>query len=186
MAVREVTMVGKRVLLVFGTRPEALKMAPLVLAMQEAEDFEPVVAVTGQHRSMLDQVLDLFAIRPSFDLDIIEQRQTLASVTTKALDRISPCIEQVQPDMVVVQGDTTSTFVGALAAFYHQVPVAHVEAGLRTGDARSPYPEEINRRLTSQLTDLHLAPTWRARENLLAEGFAPTASSSPATPSSTR
>lgn len=146
-------------------------MAPLVLAMEQATDFDPIVVVTGQHRTMLDQVLDAFDIRPAFDLDILEERQTLPSVTTKALERIAPCIETTNPDLVVVQGDTTSTFVGALAAFYHRTPVAHVEAGLRTGDTRSPYPEEMNRRLTSQLTDLHLAPTPSARANLLAEGF---------------
>jgi len=147
-------------------------MAPVVLAMQSTPDFEPLVAVTGQHRAMLDQVLQLFEIRPDFDLDIISDRQTLTAVTTRALERLSPLIEHTRPDLVVVQGDTTSTFVGALAAFYHQVPVAHIEAGLRTGDVHSPYPEEMNRRLTSQLTDLHLAPTSSARDNLLAEGFA--------------
>lgn len=160
-----------KVLLVFGTRPEALKMAPLVLAMQQADDFEPVVAVTAQHRAMLDRVLELFAIRPAFDLDIMERRQTLAGVTARALERLSPLMDDLQPDVIVVQGDTTSTLVGALIGFYHHVPVVHVEAGLRTGNPRSPYPEEMNRRLTSQLTNLHLAPTWSARSNLLAEGF---------------
>jgi UDP-N-acetylglucosamine 2-epimerase (non-hydrolysing) len=162
-----------KVLFVFGTRPEALKMAPLVLALQQADDFDPVVAVTAQHRVMLDRVLDLFAIKPDFDLDIMETRQTLAGVTAKALERLSPLMDQVQPDLIVVQGDTTSTLVGALTGYYHHVPVAHVEAGLRTGNPRSPYPEEMNRRLTSQLTNLHLAPTWSARANLLAEGFDP-------------
>ncbi|HUC36831.1 MAG TPA: UDP-N-acetylglucosamine 2-epimerase (non-hydrolyzing) [Acidimicrobiales bacterium] len=161
----------KRILLVFGTRPEAIKMAPIVLAMREAGDFEPVVSVTAQHRVMLDQVLDVFGIRPDYDLDVIQDRQSLQSVTTRALERLSPLLERVKPDMVLVQGDTTSTFVGALAAFYHQMPVGHVEAGLRTGNTRSPYPEEMNRRLTSQLTDLHLAPTSTARDHLLAEGF---------------
>jgi UDP-N-acetylglucosamine 2-epimerase (non-hydrolysing) len=162
-----------KLLLVFGTRPEALKMAPLVLAMEAAPDIVPVVAVTGQHRAMLDGVLDLFGIRPAFDLDVMESRQTLAGVTSRALDRLAPLVDEVRPDMVVVQGDTTSTFVGALAAFYHHIPVAHVEAGLRTGNTRSPFPEEMNRRLASQLTDLHLAPTATARGNLLAEGARP-------------
>jgi UDP-N-acetylglucosamine 2-epimerase (non-hydrolysing) len=162
-----------RPLLVFGTRPEALKMAPLVLAMQGASDFEPLVAVTAQHRVMLDQVLELFGIVPDFDLEIIEERQTLTGMTTKALSRLSPLVESLEPDAVIVQGDTTTSFVGALAAFYHRVPVVHLEAGLRTGDVLAPYPEEMNRRLTAQLTELHLAPTAAARQNLLAEGVRP-------------
>jgi UDP-N-acetylglucosamine 2-epimerase (non-hydrolysing) len=145
-------------------------MAPLVLALREAADFRPVVAVTAQHRSMLDQVLRLFEITPDFDLDLNEDRQTLTSVTSRALDGLSPLIEEESPDMVVVQGDTTTTFVGALAAFYHRVPVVHVEAGLRTGNNLSPYPEEINRRLTTQLSSLHLAPTTTSRNNLVGEG----------------
>jgi UDP-N-acetylglucosamine 2-epimerase (non-hydrolysing) len=161
----------RKLMLVFGTRPEAIKMAPLVLALREATDFRPVVAVTAQHRSMLDQVLRLFEITPDFDLDLNEDRQTLTSVTSRALDGLSPLIEEESPDMVVVQGDTTTTFVGALAAFYHKVPVVHVEAGLRTGNPLSPYPEEINRRLTTQLTSLHLAPTASSRDNLVGEGI---------------
>ena len=159
-----------RALLIFGTRPEALKMATLVQGMQAADDFEPIVAVTGQHREMLDHVLNLFDIKPAFDLDVMRSRQTLAGVTTRVLDRLDPVMTEASPDMVVVQGDTTSTFVGALAGFYHHVPVAHVEAGLRTGNPQSPYPEEMNRRLTSQLTNLHLAPTWTAHDNLASEG----------------
>lgn len=159
-----------RALLIFGTRPEALKMATIVQAMQAADDFDPVVAVTGQHREMLDGVLNLFDIKPSYDLDVMQSRQSLAGVTTRVLDGLDPVMVEASPDMIVVQGDTTSTFVGALAGFYHHVPVAHVEAGLRTGDPQSPYPEEMNRRLTSQLTNLHLAPTWTARNNLTAEG----------------
>ena len=162
-----------RVLLVFGTRPEALKMATLVRAMDAAADFDPIVAVTGQHREMLDHVLNLFDIKPHFDLDVMLSRQTLAGVTTRVLDRIDPVVTEAAPDMIVVQGDTTSTFVGALAGFYHHVPVAHVEAGLRTGNPQSPYPEEMNRRLTSRLTNLHLAPTWTAHDNLTAEGVDP-------------
>ena len=162
-----------KVLLVFGTRPEALKMATLVRAMQEADDFEPIVAVTGQHREMLDKVLELFAISPSHDLDVMQSRQSLAGVTSRTLTRLDPVVEATQPDMIAVQGDTTSTFVGALAGFYHRIPVAHVEAGLRTGNPQSPYPEEMNRRLTTQLTDLHLAPTRTARDNLIGEGVDP-------------
>ena len=139
---------------------------------------------SGQHRKMLDQVLTLFEISPDFDLDIIQERQSLAGITTRALQRLSPIIEAEEPDMILVQGDTTTTFVGALAAFYHQVPVAHIEAGLRTGSRYSPYPEEINRRLTSQLTSLHLAPTSSAKDNLLAEGIAAIRSLLPATRSS--
>jgi UDP-N-acetylglucosamine 2-epimerase (non-hydrolysing) len=157
-------------MLVFGTRPEAIKVAPLVQALRRSPDFEPVVAVTAQHREMLDQVLELFDIVPDFDLDIIEPRQTLTDVTTRALSRLSPLVAEVDPEMVVVQGDTTTTFVGALAAFYHQVPVAHMEAGLRTWERYSPFPEEVNRSLTTRLANLHLAPTSTSRSNLLAEG----------------
>jgi UDP-N-acetylglucosamine 2-epimerase (non-hydrolysing) len=160
----------RRVMVVFGTRPEAIKLAPVVLALQRAAPFEPVVAVTGQHREMLDQVLDTFSIVPTRDLNIITDRQTLTEVTVRALDRLTPAIEEERPDAIVVQGDTTTTFVGALAAFYHRVPLIHVEAGLRTGDVYSPYPEEMNRRLTTHLASLHLAPTKTAKRNLLSEG----------------
>jgi len=160
----------RRVMVIFGTRPEAIKLAPVVLALQQAAAFEPVVAVTGQHREMLDQVLDTFGIVPARDLNIISDRQTLTDVTVRALERLTPAIEEERPDAIIVQGDTTTTFVGALAAFYHRVPVVHVEAGLRTDDRYSPYPEEMNRRLTTQLTSLHLAPTRAAKRNLLREG----------------
>ena len=160
---------ARKVMTIFGTRPEAIKMAPLVLALQDAPDFEPRIVVTGQHRSMLDQVLDLFGLNPHHDLDIGRDRQTLAGVTQRALGGLDGLIAEEKPDLVVVQGDTTSTFVGALAAFYHQIPVAHMEAGLRTGDVYSPYPEEINRRLTTQLTALHLAPTPTSAANLKSE-----------------
>lgn len=163
----------KRVMVVMGTRPEAIKLAPLVLALRESDLFEPLVAATAQHREMLDQVLALFEITPDADLDIIRERQTLTGVTVRALEGMSPLIEEQRPDAVVVQGDTTTTFCGALAAFYHQVPVVHVEAGLRTGNPYSPFPEEINRRLTTQLTSLHLAPTASSRDNLLREGTDP-------------
>lgn len=160
-------------MVVMGTRPEAIKLAPLVLALRESPLFNPVVAVTAQHREMLDQVLELFDITPDADLDIIRDRQTLTGVTVRALEGMSPVIEEHEPEAVIVQGDTTTTFCGALAAFYHQLPVVHVEAGLRTGNPYSPFPEEINRRLTSQLTSLHLAPTASSRDNLLREGVDP-------------
>ena len=159
-------------MVVFGTRPEAIKVAPLVKALERSPLFEPVVVVTAQHREMLDQVLELFEIMPDFDLNIIAPRQTLTDVTTRALGGLSPVLDQVQPDMVVVQGDTTTTFAGALAAFYHQVPVAHMEAGLRTWDRYSPFPEEVNRSLTTRLTNVHLAPTSTSRSNLIREGIA--------------
>ena len=155
---------------VFGTRPEAIKMAPVVHALRKTTEIDVVVTVTAQHRSMLDQVLELFEIIPEFDLGIIEDRQTLTSITTKALTGLEPILRGYRPDMVVVQGDTTSTFAGALASFYQRIPVAHVEAGLRTGNPNLPYPEEINRRLTSRLAALHFSPTAEARDNLLAEG----------------
>ncbi|MFC5379508.1 non-hydrolyzing UDP-N-acetylglucosamine 2-epimerase [Aquipuribacter nitratireducens] len=163
----------KRVMLVYGTRPEAIKMAPLVPALREAPGLEPVVAVTGQHREMLDQVNDLFGIVPDHDLNIIQPRQTLVDVTVKALTGLSDVLRADRPDLVVVQGDTTTSTVAALAAAYEQVPVAHVEAGLRTHNRYSPFPEEINRRVTGQLANLHLAPTATSRANLLREGVDP-------------
>jgi UDP-N-acetylglucosamine 2-epimerase (non-hydrolysing) len=163
----------RTVLVVYGTRPEAIKMAPVVRALAASPLFRPVVAVTGQHRSMLDQVNTLFGIVPDFDLDVLQQGQTLAGVTTRSLGGLEATITQVQPHIVIVQGDTTTTFTGSLAAFYLGVPIVHLEAGLRTNDPTSPFPEEINRRLTSQLADLHLAPTPTSRDNLLAEGIKP-------------
>ncbi len=164
----------KRIMVVFGTRPEAIKVAPLIQTLRGSDWAEPVVAVTGQHRGILDQVCDLFGIRPDYDLDIIAPGQTLGDVTTRGLKGLAPVLAESQPDVVVVQGDTTTTFAGALAAFYARVPVAHLEAGLRTGDPSSPYPEEMNRRLTSQLASLHLPPTPVSRDNLLREGIDPT------------
>jgi UDP-N-acetylglucosamine 2-epimerase (non-hydrolysing) len=161
----------KKVMVVFGTRPEAVKLAPIILALAESEHFEPYVAVTAQHREMLDQVTGLFGIDPDADLDIMQPRQTLAEITTRALGGLDELVERVRPDAMMVQGDTTTTFVGALAAHYHQVPVVHVEAGLRTFDRYSPFPEEMSRRLTTQLTTLHLAPTPASCTNLLAEGI---------------
>lgn len=157
-------------MVVFGTRPEAIKLAPVVRGLVCSPDFDPIVVVTAQHRGILDQVLQLFDIVPDHDLDILERGQTLTQVTTRALEGLKPVIASVKPDMVLVQGDTTTTFAGALAAFYERVPVAHVEAGLRSGDITAPYPEEMNRRLTTQLTALHLAPTRTARDALLREG----------------
>jgi UDP-N-acetylglucosamine 2-epimerase (non-hydrolysing) len=163
-------MTDKRIMMVFGTRPEAIKMAPVVRALKESEGLDPLVVVTAQHRAMLDQVLELFEITPDFDLDILRPHQTLSEVTTRALGALDRVMEEVRPDLVMVQGDTTTSFVGALAAYYHRTAVAHVEAGLRTGNEMSPYPEEINRRLTTQLAALHLAPTPLARANLMGEG----------------
>ena len=163
----------KRVLVVFGTRPEAIKVAPLIQALVTASWSRPIVAVTAQHRRILDQVLELFAISPTYDLDIMRLGQTLTDVTVGALAGLGPVLTDADPDLVVVQGDTTTTFAAALASFYRRVPVAHLEAGLRTGDVLSPYPEEMNRRLTSQLAGLHLAPTPTARASLLAEGVKP-------------
>ena len=162
----------KKILLVFGTRPEAIKMAPLVKALQADAHFDAQVAVTAQHREMLDQVLDCFEIKPDFDLNMMQPGQTLAQITSRALNGLQQVIAEAKPDLVLVHGDTTTTFAGALAAFYEQVPVGHVEAGLRTGDKYAPYPEEMNRCLTSQLTDFHFAPTETARQNLLHGGVA--------------
>ena len=160
---------ARRVMLVFGTRPEAIKMAPVALALQSSA-MKPIVAVTAQHREMLDQVLDTFAIAPDVDLDIISPDQSLTEVSVRVLQRLEPVFASLHPDLVVVQGDTTTTVMGALAAFYARIPVVHMEAGLRTGDPSAPYPEEINRRLTTQIAELHLAPTHVARANLLREG----------------
>jgi UDP-N-acetylglucosamine 2-epimerase (non-hydrolysing) len=163
----------KPVMVIFGTRPEAIKVAPLIQALAAAPWSRPVVAVTAQHRRILDQVLELFAICPKYDLDIMRLGQTLTDVTVGALRGLGPVLADADPDLVVVQGDTTTTFAAALTSFYRRVPVVHLEAGLRTGDVLSPYPEEMNRRLTSQLASLHLAPTPSARTNLLAEGVDP-------------
>jgi UDP-N-acetylglucosamine 2-epimerase (non-hydrolysing) len=162
----------KRVMLVFGTRPEAIKMAPVVRSLQQSPHHDPCVVVTAQHREMLDQVLDLFGIAPDHDLDLITPRQGLAALTSRALESLSPIMEQERPDIVLVQGDTTTTMVGALAAFYAGIPVGHLEAGLRTGDPTNPFPEEMNRRVTTRLASLHLAATPLAADNLVREGVA--------------
>ncbi|MBE7031090.1 MAG: UDP-N-acetylglucosamine 2-epimerase (non-hydrolyzing) [Ruminococcaceae bacterium] len=160
-----------KVMTVFGTRPEAIKMAPLVKALEKCPDTESIVAVTAQHRQMLDQVLKIFDITPDYDLNIMQQRQTLAGITTRALEGLTEVIAQAKPDVVLVHGDTTTTFAGALAAFYNQVKVGHVEAGLRTYDKYSPFPEEMNRCLTGRIADYHFSPTVANRQNLLNEGI---------------
>ena len=165
-----------KLMTVFGTRPEAIKMCPLVLEMQKYPDFiEPIVAVTAQHREMLDQVLQLFAIKPDYDLNIMTAGQTLYDVTGRALAGLKDVLAEAQPDMVLVHGDTTTTFVGALASFYAKIPVGHVEAGLRTGNKFSPYPEEMNRKLTGAIADIHFAPTSTSKNNLLKENIDPAA-----------
>lgn len=163
-------MAKLKVMTVFGTRPEAIKMCPLVLEMRKHPDeIEPLVAVTAQHREMLDQVLHLFGITPDYDLNIMSAGQTLYDVTEKALRGLQKVLEEAKPDLVLVHGDTTTTFAGALAAFYAQIPVGHVEAGLRTGNKYSPFPEEMNRKLTGALADYHFAPTATSKANLLRE-----------------
>ncbi|MFQ6576121.1 non-hydrolyzing UDP-N-acetylglucosamine 2-epimerase [Pseudomonas sp. UM16] len=162
-----------KTLCVFGTRPEAIKMAPLVLALAADERFEAKVCVTGQHREMLDQVLDLFAIEPDFDLNIMKPGQDLTDVTTAILQGMKAVFSEFKPDVVLVHGDTTTTFATSMAAYYQQIPVAHVEAGLRTGNLYSPWPEEANRRLTGTIANLHFAPTKTSEANLLREGVNP-------------
>ncbi|MGE1063083.1 UDP-N-acetylglucosamine 2-epimerase (non-hydrolyzing) [Megasphaera paucivorans] len=159
-----------KVMTVFGTRPEAIKMAPVVLELKKhADQIQTIVAVTAQHRQMLDQVLRLFDIQPDYDLDIMSRGQTLYDITTKSLNGLRQVLEKEKPDIVLVHGDTTTTFAGALAAYYQQIPVGHVEAGLRTGDIYSPFPEEMNRKLTGAIAAMHFAPTSTARQNLLKE-----------------
>lgn len=163
-----------KVMTVFGTRPEAIKMAPVVLELQKhADRIQTIVAVTAQHRQMLDQVLDLFQITPDYDLDIMSQGQTLYDITTKSLMGLKDVLAKEKPDLVLVHGDTTTTFAGALASYYQQVPVGHVEAGLRTGDIYSPFPEEMNRKLTGAIAAIHFAPTTTAKANLLKENVNP-------------
>ena len=160
----------KKILTVFGTRPEAIKMAPLVHALAADDRFDAKVCVTAQHREMLDQVLDLFEIKPDFDLNIMKAGQTLNDVTTSILVGIKPVLEDFKPDVVLVHGDTATTFAASLAAYYQQIKVGHVEAGLRTGNIYSPWPEEANRKLTSAITNYHFAPTAGSKDNLLNEG----------------
>jgi len=171
LAVRAPTSTGRLpVMTIFGTRPEAVKMAPVVQRLRDSADFVPMVVVTGQHREMLDQVLRLFGITPDIDLDIMLPEQSLVDIATRALAGLHRVLGEHRPEMALVQGDAHTTFIGALAAYYHRIPIGHVEAGLRTHDKYQPFPEELNRRMTSVLADLHFAPTPRARRNLLNEG----------------
>lgn len=162
-----------KTLIVFGTRPEAIKMAPLALNLAQDDRFESRVCVTGQHRQMLDQVLDLFEIKPDYDLNIMKPGQDLTDVTTAILQGLKPVLAEFKPDVVLVHGDTATTLATSLAAYYQQIPIAHVEAGLRTGNLYSPWPEEGNRRLTGALAALHFAPTTNSQDNLLREGTDP-------------
>lgn len=160
----------KKISFVFGTRPEAIKLAPVILAMREHPDLQSHICVTAQHRELLDQVLEVFGITPEVDLGLMRPNQSLAGLTARAMEGLDKYYSEYQPDMVLIQGDTTTVLCGALAAFYHHIPVGHVEAGLRTFNKRSPFPEEINRVLTSHVADFHYAPTQSSRKNLLDEG----------------
>src|SRR5690606_6252933 len=159
-----------KVMCIFGTRPEAIKMAPVIQRLQQEQQIQTMSTVTAQHREMLDQVLTLFEINPVYDLDVMQPEQTLTGITVTVLQRLETIIRKEKPDLVLVHGDTTTTFAAGLAAFYHKVPVGHVEAGLRTFDKYAPYPEEMNRKLTGCLADLHFAPTATAKKALLQEG----------------
>ena len=159
-----------RIMSVFGTRPEAIKMAPLVKELASRDEIESLCCVTAQHREMLDSVMEVFDLKADCDLDIMTPRQTLSTITSKCLLGMDDAIEQLKPDMILVHGDTSTTFAGALSAFYHKVPVGHVEAGLRTYDKYSPFPEEMNRKLVTAIADLYFCPTKNNRENLLKEG----------------
>lgn len=163
-------MSKKKIITIFGTRPEAIKMAPLVKELEKREEIESKVCVTAQHREMLDQVLELFDIEPDFDLNIMKTKQSLTGITNKVLEGLEEVFSEEKPDMILVHGDTTTTFAGALAAFYQQIKIGHVEAGLRTFNKYFPFPEEMNRKLTGSLADLHFAPTKGSKENLLREG----------------
>ncbi len=160
-----------KVLVVFGTRPEAIKMCPLVYKLKEAKGVECVVCLTGQHKEMLLQVMDAFNVKADYNLDIMKDRQTLTSITTTILELMEPLLKEIKPDVVLVHGDTTTSYAAALAAFYQQIPVGHVEAGLRTGNIYSPFPEEMNRLLTDRICTCYFAPTEKNRSNLLAEGI---------------
>ena len=159
-----------KVMSIFGTRPEAIKMAPLVKELESREEIESIVCVTAQHREMLDQVLDTFDIKPNYDLDIMKQGQTLGDITNRVLNGLGEIIKNEKPNIVLVHGDTTTTFAGALAAFYNKIAIGHVEAGLRTYDKYSPYPEEMNRQMVDCMTDMFFAPTMLSKENLIKEG----------------
>lgn len=158
-----------KILSIFGTRPEAIKMAPLVKATEEDPRFESIVAVTAQHRQMLDQVLDVFNITPDYDLNIMKDGQTLTDITSRVIRELDAVIEDAKPDIMLVHGDTTTTFAASVAGFYHQIKIGHVEAGLRTWNKYSPFPEEMNRQITDVLADLYFAPTIQSKDNLLKE-----------------
>ena len=162
---------ARKALFIFGTRPEAIKLAPVIRCFRRSGLIDPIVAVTGQHREMLDQVLEFFSITPDHDLNLMTAGQSLCQLTGRAIAGLEPVFDAVQPDIVLVQGDTTTAFAGAYAGFLKRIPVAHIEAGLRTGNRREPFPEEINRQLVGRLADLHLCPTEMARDNLLTEGI---------------
>lgn len=168
-----IIMKNIKVMTVFGTRPEAIKMCPLVLELRKHENITPVVCVTAQHRQMLDQVLEIFGVEPDYDLDIMKDRQTLAGITTRVLTGMEDVLKKEQPDIVLVHGDTSTSFVAALAAFYQQIKVGHVEAGLRTYDIYSPFPEEMNRQLTGRIANLNFSPTQRNYDNLIKENVRP-------------
>lgn len=162
----------KKILLIFGTRPEAIKLAPVILKLRaKSKELRTIVCVTAQHRKMLDQVLELFEIQPDYDLNIMKKNQSLFDVTVSGLKKLEGVLTKEKPDIVLVQGDTTTTFIGSLTAFYAKIPVAHIEAGLRTNNKYAPYPEEINRRITSAIADIHFAPTETARQALLSENI---------------
>jgi len=163
----------KKVSFIFGTRPEAIKLCPLILAFRESRDFETHICVTAQHREMLDQVLDVFEIVPDVDLELMRENQSLSTLTSRAVSAIDSYLDEQKPDMTLVQGDTTTVLCASLVSFYHQIPVGHVEAGLRTWNKSAPYPEEVNRVLTSHIADFHFAPTQQSRENLLKENIPP-------------
>ena len=164
-------MSRKRILFIFGTRPEAIKLLPVVNVMRLGKEFTPIVCVTAQHRQMLDQVLSVFDVKPDVDLNLMSENQELTDLTSKILSSLSKLIDDIHPDMILVQGDTTTTFIAALSAFYHQIPIGHIEAGLRTYNKYSPFPEEMNRVITSHLADLNFAPTEIAYQNLIREGI---------------
>ena len=160
-----------KVMSIFGTRPEAIKMAPLVMHLQSRPEFQSICCLTGQHREMLDSVMQIFRLKADYDLQIMQTRQTLSSITSRTLLGMDSVLEEAKPDLILVHGDTSTTFAGALAAFYHKIPVGHVEAGLRTWDKYSPYPEEMNRTLVGDIAELHFCPTQNNRDNLLREGL---------------
>ncbi len=160
-----------KVMTIFGTRPEAIKMAPIIKEIENRDGMDLVIVVTGQHREMLDQVLELFTINPDYDLDIMDKRQSLTEITVRIMNKLDPILSKERPDLVLVHGDTSTTLVGALVSFYHQIRLGHIEAGLRSYDKYAPYPEEMNRQLVSVLADIHFAPTEKAKDNLVEDNI---------------